>query len=674
MKKIKDIKYGLFNSLYSSESGRWLVAAALCAIFYMIVYVIFPITFYINDDSNILYTIAGYYTAGIPADHQYLNFFLAAIIRGLYSICPSIPWYGLFHVFVIVLSHIVITKCIFKTCHKSGHTLIVPSIIWFVLAITVFLFPSVRLQFTLTSAIAGAAGIFLILCMGPLDDSKICKAIDTIISSILILLCYSIRKKSGYVCLCFFAVAVLYKTATEWKKIDGGIEKHVRCLASTMVCLLIVVIGVPGLQFGSDAFRNTSEWNEFFTFDNERYKAIDYPHDSFYENPSLYEDMGWNAELYNIGATNWWFFMDERIDDESLGKIAQTGFYKQSYSIDNITSTASETFNSEINPFACISLCIIGMSILSYALFFVINQCKNISHFDVLAFSCSVLGGFLLCLYLCLNKRMPERAFLSISIPLHVILAFFIIRILPNSTNTSVSNIVNKIISGWIVVIFTLSNMGIIYQQIKTQSESAIDRSSYTLAAENFAISNPEKTFVYDISLTFRYLPFVTYTTKTPTNLVFWGGTGWKSPAMNKQMEFNGYSDYIYSDAFFNRDIYYVTKESYLIGDGATILNTLTLPYMQSTYGNIECVLMNVIDPVNQIYVYQFKKVDTSGYSDGWHQKNGYNYYYENGHVKTGTFSVDGTMFYGNETHSFVKVVNEYGITVYQDTYGHVQQ
>ncbi len=58
----------------------------------------------------------------------------------------------------------------------------------------------------------------------------------------------------------------------------------------------------------------------------------------------------------------------------------------------------------------------------------------------------------------------------------------------------------------------------------KDQAKDRIIKSNRTLQIEQYAIENPENFYIYDTSLTFRYLPFTTYTDEYPSNLMFWGG------------------------------------------------------------------------------------------------------------------------------------------------------
>ena len=114
-------------------------------------------------------------------------------------------------------------------------------------------------------------------------------------------------------------------------------------------------------------------------------------------------------------------------------------------------------------------------------------------------------------------------------------------------------------------------------------------------------MESPENFYIYDTSLTFRYLPFTVYTEKFPSNLMFWGGMGWNSPAFFKQLEINGL-DNLYSDIFLNNNVYYITWDSYVV-NGRTMRERF-LSYMASKFPGIKIEQKDSIG--NNINVYKF--------------------------------------------------------------------
>ena len=89
------------NTIIDKSGFRILISLFICVTLYISFVSFFHLVFFINDDENIMYTLSGYYTYGIPDDHPFINVILSAILRRLYGIFPSIQWYSLFHIFII---------------------------------------------------------------------------------------------------------------------------------------------------------------------------------------------------------------------------------------------------------------------------------------------------------------------------------------------------------------------------------------------------------------------------------------------------------------------------------------------------------------------------------------------------------------------------------------------
>ena len=87
----------IVNKIYSSDIGRWIWSAIITTLMFLVTSILFNRTFYTNDDENVMYTLAGYYTNGIPYDHHFINVLLSKFIRVLYEVDENIPWYSLFH-------------------------------------------------------------------------------------------------------------------------------------------------------------------------------------------------------------------------------------------------------------------------------------------------------------------------------------------------------------------------------------------------------------------------------------------------------------------------------------------------------------------------------------------------------------------------------------------------
>ena len=128
--------------------------------------------FYTNDDENIMYTLAGYYTNGVPQDHPFVNAILAVVLGRLYYLFPALPWYGIFHLGVLCGCTGVLFKVTLEWGRKSGISFLSSNLFAFLGYCTIIMYPSILLQFTTTSACAGGAAVLLILGTDFKDDIK----------------------------------------------------------------------------------------------------------------------------------------------------------------------------------------------------------------------------------------------------------------------------------------------------------------------------------------------------------------------------------------------------------------------------------------------------------------------------------------------------------------------
>ena len=75
-----------FRKLYSSERGRILLSMLFTSLLFAFVYITLPIVYCTNDDTSIMYTLAGYKTGSPYPIHQFINCGLGYIVSFFYSV------------------------------------------------------------------------------------------------------------------------------------------------------------------------------------------------------------------------------------------------------------------------------------------------------------------------------------------------------------------------------------------------------------------------------------------------------------------------------------------------------------------------------------------------------------------------------------------------------------
>lgn len=588
----------LLNKLYITEKRRILFSLFMTIVFFITMYCNSKIVFFINDDENIMYTLAGYYTYGNTADHSFINGILSLFLQYLYTIIPSLPWYGLFHLFVLFFSITIIGKTILKECF-SNDVPILGGIVCFVsTCILLYIYPVILMQFTTTSALAGTAAIASLFCADNFADKKSVVIQDYILSFILLILCYMHRKNTGYIVLCFYTLIAVYKILYSFYKSKQGILEYKNIAKRTFQIWIIGLASVLTITLISqNILRNTPMWDSFYSYDEARFKMTDYPHDTFSSNEELYEEIDWSESLYNIAGTYFWFFMDERINEETFEKVSETGYYDYSkFNFNEIINRAIELFKTELSATVALAFLLI---LFIVTLFLSIKKKKL---FDALLICCTLSGTFFMCLYLCWKGRFILRAFQVIIFSALIILMLVFIKNYPVKRNIIKSiHIVKQYLIFLGVVIFTFYFGIHIFWKAGYEAMLRKEKSLRTIQVEEYAIGHPENFYIYDTSLTFRYLPFTTYENHYPSNLMFWGGMGWKSPAFYEQLRLNNLMD-LNSDVFFDENVYYISYDGFDSGYDCTV-KELFMNYMNETYGEVSIEIVDIID--KDIIVYK---------------------------------------------------------------------
>lgn len=572
------------------------ISIIITGIFFFIIYCTSPVVFFINDDENIMYTLAGYYTNGIPGDHSFVNYLLGRGISTLYSWLPSVPWYGVFHVMVLFTSITAIGYTILKESSVRKLLPILAVCLFACITLLCFTFPVTLMQFTVTSAIAGTAAVALLLAGG---------AGNSILSVVFMVLCYLHRKNTGNVILCFYALTAAYQFLRNLlKKKQEKLNISGMSVLKPVIALVLAVACIFGCVFISESVvRTTDEWDAFYEYDEARFKVTDYDHDSFSENPEMYEQMGWTASLYRLSCSSFLFFMDERINADSFNTISATGYQSTDSSLKECVDNFIKLITGETQAMICLVL------IMVLFLLVALLSIKNIKKLwlEVLLAEGAVLGAGVMILYLCWKGRFILRAFQTIAYPTIVILAIVLLRVMgaimtkkPGKPAIIVGSVL-LLVAGLVTV-----NLGHgLMAESRELAHSRQVKSNRTHAVEEYAIENPENMYIYDTSLTFRYSPFVTYVDAYPSNVSYWGGMGWNSPTLLDQAEQNGI-DKMQSDIFFRDDVYYVSYSGYTTGNGTPIKDVF-MDYMTETYGDVTIKLVDSITP--EIGVYKVHKI-----------------------------------------------------------------
>lgn len=336
--------------------------------------------FYTNDDCLLESLLSGAYS-GTPEAHDVYHMYpLAWVITCFYRVIPIAPWYGIFLCFAQFGSlYLCMVRC--AECFSHVIKKVLFCIIFAVFYVGIMMSEMVLLQYTVTSAMMGAAAIFLLVT----DERKETELKFFFFHRLPILLLYcgafSLRRQIGILFFPFFLGACLYK----WL-IDEAPKSKIKLLfgfcfvlmmvgvtavyhrgflfyatvgIAVIVCLWTILVsakgrkqqllhylalvgsllGMMGAIWAIDTIAySSSEWKEFRAFNEVRTSIYDFGDIPFYQdNEQMYRDAGLTEgdqillKKYNIA-------LSDRINTDSLERINnfQKGLYGADYSSRNV--------------------------------------------------------------------------------------------------------------------------------------------------------------------------------------------------------------------------------------------------------------------------------------------------------------------------------------------------
>ena len=301
MNKVKAVSWGIF------------------ALFLLIVFLLIPVTYAINDDVA-MRNIASGAMSGKPDYHLvFVKAVLGLVLSTVYRYFPGIDWYGLLWMGFIIISGVLILWKLLSVCEKMGKSLLAVTGIFLLLFVLVLLGHLVSFQFTVTAGILAGAAIF-VYC---LDDSSGGKEyLVSVLVILLIWLSFCVRENVLLMAVPFGGLMILYKKEAVRKK---------------AVMALIAAVGLVGIMALEFSVYSGEEWTAYKEYNTARSVIYDYygvP--SYEENKEFYDSIG----LQEYDVVNLERYQLVFVDGLEEGKMQQIAEYaKQRYREQNTLGT-----------------------------------------------------------------------------------------------------------------------------------------------------------------------------------------------------------------------------------------------------------------------------------------------------------------------------------------------
>ena len=226
--------------LKKAVSNPWFLGIALAAIQFAVLFSEFSPQYITNDDAVILRAFMGY-EGGEPATfHLFTHTSLAWLLYALAKLFPGVAWFSIVQLLMIWFADVVIVKSFAQLSKRRGTGALAGAAVGFAFTLIFSSFYIVRMTYTYTAALCGAAAVAQLLSV---DFSRIKGVVSRIAGSAgLLLCCYAFRINAVIPPLCVWLLVLPVKLCMAF-----GVKKW-RWAAARSVLL-------GALCAGADAWR-----------------------------------------------------------------------------------------------------------------------------------------------------------------------------------------------------------------------------------------------------------------------------------------------------------------------------------------------------------------------------------------------------------------------------------
>lgn len=279
-------------------------AAAVCYDYY----------YALNDDSAIKDILAGVYT-GTPDGHTIQMLYGLSLLLALpYRLFRSVPWFGAFLWLCNYGCFYLLGVRSLRFCRKRLDKAALLTVEALVIT-ALYLWEIIFVQYTVISGLLAVTAVFLFYTAENTEHWKDFLRRNTV-SILLVITAFAVRTEMLLLLFPMICLAGLFRWSKEAKPLQKeNICKYGMTLGAMLAGMLLLLV-IDGAAYGS------AEWKEFRAYFNERTQVYDFTGIPPYEgNERFYEQIGLTPEQKQL-LDNYNFGLDERIDSETLQKIA----------------------------------------------------------------------------------------------------------------------------------------------------------------------------------------------------------------------------------------------------------------------------------------------------------------------------------------------------------------
>ncbi len=352
-----------------------------------------------NDDVLLRSIVSGTYT-GTPDAHMiYIMYPLGMILKGLYQLSPSIPWYdgfmiGLHYVCWFLLAARV--GSLFENKWKKS----IAVILSYAAIVLIDLRYMVMHQYTVLAAVVGCVALLWILTDKSESTASFIR--NHIVTVLALTLCLWLRNQVFLMLMPFVGFAVILRVCKADKKENKKYIARYACALAVVGIILLTTFGIEKAAYSSQ------EWQEFLAYNKARTDVYD-----FYQTPpyelykETYTELGFDEyEALVLGTHN--IGLMPEVDTETLETMADLSkdfkvWQEQYYSV--YRKTLFSLMDSVLyNPVQPVGTVLVMLYVATFLVSAIKDRKKDaVAILTVGVFQCVFVAYFLY------QNRFPER-------------------------------------------------------------------------------------------------------------------------------------------------------------------------------------------------------------------------------------------------------------------------
>ena len=494
----------------------WLAAALMTGAMYALVVLALDMQFAVNDDTIILRSFMGY-EGSIPSFHLLLHGLMTWPLKWLGETFPGVAWYSILQIALLAFGCVVIAKSIIQCFVNQGRSFWMGVAFAAVFLGAFCLEVCARVTFTCTAAVLGAAAVLQLLSIDHENASSRQVFGGILLALILAALGYALRQITIWPVLGFCGLALLYGAVRFYRPF----QKEGKSLRPLLAGAAAVVIVLGGLMVWRSAEEKGHE--EYMRWSNV--PLIDY-YNLNTLTPEMLEQAGWDDVTVQM-ATHF-CYLNPAMTTESMellvelaDTLPQSSPLEKGLTVVENALFGDATFRLTVEAAGWLLLgCIVALAL---------KKERRGWHWATLGLNAALFAACLL--YLGIKGRLPLRAVRMVLTPMAAALLGMLPAFLPQKLRgKSIGLICLALCMGWTGWYLAETIPGLLPNE---ELELSIGNPAESLDA--YALSEPEVLFIYDDTLISDARMFPDVSEGIPTNVVFWGGWGFRSESSYQQ-------------------------------------------------------------------------------------------------------------------------------------------